>query len=151
MSATVLQSIMENWGNGVFPGPATSPTEDSQSPHGEPSAVSHAGPKPEVLRRDVARLKDIMRQYPIRPHLHEDGGDGFSHPYTNNWPAEYWDIISEFSALWFSPAGAEIIAQYGHLMRVIPSADRGKPVHVQPWRAGDAIDAKAGPAPEVSP
>ena len=73
------------------------------------------------VQADAARLCCIMRQYPIKPHLNDTGGYGFTHPYDNDFPAKHWDIISEFSRLFFSPAGEIILQKYGHHMRVLPS------------------------------
>jgi hypothetical protein len=50
--------------------------------------------------RDCARLEELVRQYPIRPHRHESGGSGFAYS-----DIEHNEIIKEFSELWFTAAG----------------------------------------------
>jgi hypothetical protein len=95
--------------------------------------------------RDVSRLIEIMREHPIRPHLHEGGGSGFSYDLT--WSRDHDALIGEFSLLWFTVAGDVIIARYRHLMHVIPHKDFDKPVGFRRWlKEGQCADAAGGSA-----
>ena len=133
MSTSVLQSIMDNWGVGA-------PVADAKVQQCC-QAVSTTWADASKVDQDVERLKDLMRRYPIRPHLNEGGGSGFSYCRVSEWGADKGEIAREFSRLWFSAAGDRIIAEYGHLMRVIPQADYASPVQFRPWLS----EAETGP------
>ncbi len=99
-----------------------------------------AGRKSADVARDVQRLKELMRLYPIRPHLHQAGGSGFSSSPEEGWHPDPDAIIREFSRLWFTVAGDHIIAEYGHLMHTIPTPEPGTPpapVRFRPWKSAD--------------
>ena len=159
MGKDVLQSLQEKWGLIEFSDTGASPDAGAM-PEEQAAAEPPPCPQPSITSnpdRDLARLKEIMRMHPIRPHLHEGGGTGFSYDLT--WGYEHRELIKEFSLLWFTIAGDIFVAQYGHLMHVIPRADYSKTVQFRLWRheashavvgsnaadnaAGD-VDASAG-------
>lgn len=152
MSNSVLASLQANWGTArkkqCSEAPA-SPVKPAPLLHAEPvqeeaprQVVEHScewvgmkilGQLSEDLDRDVARLKEIMRMHPIRPHLHEGGGSGFTYPNNFEWRQEYDDLISEFARLWWTRAGDIIIEQWGHRMRVHPAKDWRKQPEPPQW------------------
>jgi hypothetical protein len=141
-SLEVLQAIRQRW---ELDSPEMRRALDDTDSIAEAPAI----PASAKVAADVARLKEIMSRYPIRPFLNECGGDGFSYPVNEpGWSANHWGLICEFSDLWFSPAGTAIIAEHGHLMRTIPAADWRKPVRVQFWRSerDAALDLSRIPA-----
>jgi hypothetical protein len=150
----VLDTLQNNWGTPmpVQDNAAPSLDTDADTGPGQECFIDYPGYDPDRpgcscecagrtlmgrvstdIQRDVERLKELMRLYPIRPHLHEGGGSGFSYPYSG-W--EHKDeIIKEFSELWFTAAGDLFITQYYQYMRIIAGKDMGKTVQYQPWKA----------------
>jgi hypothetical protein len=128
----VLESIQNLWGVHESEPGTDEAVPLAQCP-AEPASISAA-----ELERDVSRLKEIMREHPIRPHLHEGGGDGFSYPYSGDWREKHGDVIVEFSRLWFSDAGTIIVGQYGNRMRVIPLREWDKLVRVSGTDPGNS-------------
>lgn len=162
MSA-VLDSILESWGMNVPAVPvADLAKEESRNLTEVPKSDAMPEPKSEGVpyfsnewfglavvgqesvdvETDMERLKELMRLYPIRPHLHEAGGSGFSMCYATDWHPDKDSIVREFSRLWFTAAGDRIIAEYGHLMHVIPHADRMEPVRFRLWKTSETGDPR---------
>ena len=141
-SPSILSQIQQNWGAVVASAPSVGEElPQANAPVAVPvlppvvAAVHHraaagscewvglhlAGRETADLERDVQRLKAIIRDYPIRPHLNEVGGSGFTYPTTKAWMVEHWDVVKEFSALWFTLAGDVVIAEWGHRMETHPA------------------------------
>ena len=71
------------------------------------------------LDTDAMRILEIVRKYPVRPYMVKGGGSGFDIP--PGW-GKYewnWEIVKEFSRLWWSAAGDAVIARYGHRIPVV--------------------------------
>ena len=153
MSSSVLTSLQENWEmarkkqaqpTAPEPEPVPAPVEHPEpEQEEEPRYVAECscewvgmkilGQLSEDLERDVARLKEIMHMHPIRPHLHEGGGSGFTYPHNYEWRCEHDELISEFARLWWTRAGDIIIEQWGHRMRVHPAKDWRKQPEPPKW------------------
>lgn len=68
---------------------------------------------------DAMRIIEIVRSYPVRPYLVKGGGSGFNIPSGWGKDEKNWEIVKEFSTLWWSAAGDAVIARYGERLPIV--------------------------------